>query len=355
MDAVVRKTIAALRHPARRDGCTHKTLQCDFWNWGPDHVRPDCCTEHLREVLCFTEDLLSRHGIQHWLEFGTLLGAVRDETFIPWDDDGDFGMLADDCDRILALKREIKAAGYYLRVDPSRPGEVRINYSRVNSMGVDLWMWARRGDLLVGTFTDGFDWPGANGTTSFPASYLEPAGEVCLYGRTFPAPSPADSFLRLHRYGPDCMTPFRGVRSGSRWCPTLTPEEMTPVASVLFARISELEVVLLERLYRSRLSRLLPWELYWLDPGLPDEPSQSALNKVEAGLAAADRTHAVEGLIRSLAILEQAISELEDPPKGLRLRRAGRRARWLRRKVAGRLGAAASRTTDRPASVLSAQ
>ncbi len=273
-------------------------------------MRPACCTEHLREVLFFTEDLLSRHGIQHWLEFGTLLGAARDETLIPRDDDGDFGMLAADLDRIHALKREIKAAGYHLQIDPSRPGEVRINYSRVNSMGVDLWMWARRGDLLVGTFTDGFDWPGANGTTSFPASYLEPAGEVRLYGRSFPAPSPADSFLSLHRYGPDCMTPFRGVRSGSRWCPTLYSRGNDPVASVLFARISELEAVLLERLYRSRLSRLLPWELYWLDPGFAiRSPRRGHSKKAEAGIAAADRTPAVEGLIRSLAILEQAISE----------------------------------------------
>lgn len=299
-------------------------------NWGANHVRPECCTEHLREVLFFTADLLASHDIPHWLDYGALLGAARSESFIPWDDDVDLGVLAADQDRILALKKEIAAAGYHL--DTRRPGEARINYSRVNSAGVDLFMWARRGDQLVSTFSDGLDWPGRGGASSFSASCVEPCGEVRLYQRMFPAPQPVDEFL-CHRYGPDYMTPFRGVRSGSRWFPSLTPEELTPTAAALFERISEYEVLLLDRLYRSRLSRLLPWQLYWVDSALPRVPAKWALAKAQEDIASADRTPAVETLIRSLALAQQTLAEHDHPPRGITLRRAARRGVWLRGKV----------------------
>lgn len=44
--------------------------------------------------LAAVSELLRRHGIAFFLDMGTLLGAVRDGAFIPWDNDIDLGVVA---------------------------------------------------------------------------------------------------------------------------------------------------------------------------------------------------------------------------------------------------------------------
>jgi phosphorylcholine metabolism protein LicD len=49
-----------------------------------------------QEVLNFIVNVCEKHGIEYWLEGGTLLGAVRHGGFLPWDDDIDLGMMRKD-------------------------------------------------------------------------------------------------------------------------------------------------------------------------------------------------------------------------------------------------------------------
>src|SRR6185312_10317860 len=45
-----------------RPPCTQDTRACDYWVWEHGGLRPQCCTEHLLELIGFTSDLLTRHG-----------------------------------------------------------------------------------------------------------------------------------------------------------------------------------------------------------------------------------------------------------------------------------------------------
>ncbi len=70
------------------------------------------------EMLKFIDNICRKYNLEYWLTFGTLLGAVRHEGFVPWDDEVDLAMpridyerfmevLPDEIDRFEGLKEKL--------------------------------------------------------------------------------------------------------------------------------------------------------------------------------------------------------------------------------------------------------
>lgn len=58
------------------------------------------------EILRIFDEVCQKHGLQYWLDFGTLLGAVRHQGFIPWDDDMDVAMPRESYNRLFDILEE---------------------------------------------------------------------------------------------------------------------------------------------------------------------------------------------------------------------------------------------------------
>lgn len=58
-----------------------------------------------QDILDEIADFCNKHNIRYYLAYGTLLGAVRHQGFIPWDDDIDVFMFREDYNRFLSLFR----------------------------------------------------------------------------------------------------------------------------------------------------------------------------------------------------------------------------------------------------------
>ena len=73
-------------------------------------------------LLAIFDKLCQMHGLSYWIDYGTLLGAVRHKGFIPWDNDIDVSMPREQIDQVMALmKSEVKQMGLSLRESYMHP------------------------------------------------------------------------------------------------------------------------------------------------------------------------------------------------------------------------------------------
>jgi len=82
-------------------------------------------------LLHFFDELCKKEGYRYFLAYGTLLGAIRDNGFIDWDDDIDLWMLREDFDKLNSRAREFSTPEYFFQnvetdIHMPVPGMLRI-------------------------------------------------------------------------------------------------------------------------------------------------------------------------------------------------------------------------------------
>lgn len=70
------------------------------------------------KILKYLHEICSKYNIKYFLAYGSLLGAIRHNGFIPWDDDIDVGMTRENYDRFVTIcKTELDDEFFFQTVD----------------------------------------------------------------------------------------------------------------------------------------------------------------------------------------------------------------------------------------------
>lgn len=85
------------------------------------------------DLLLEFDRVCKQLGLKYFLDSGTLLGAVRDGRFIPWDDDIDVAMLRNDYDKLNAKAPELFQYPYFFQNTATDPFYYRLHAQLRNS------------------------------------------------------------------------------------------------------------------------------------------------------------------------------------------------------------------------------
>lgn len=120
-----------------------------------------CTFEILKEVV----RICDKHNLTYYLDYGTLLGAVRHKGFIPWDNDIDIEMPIDDYRKFLKIAPKEISRDFFVQTYESDPGynllwaQVRANNTTSMPLKYKNWdiHWGMHMDIypLVGVCEDG--------------------------------------------------------------------------------------------------------------------------------------------------------------------------------------------------------
>lgn len=161
--------------------------------------------------------LLDQEGIEYVLEAGTLLGIVRENRLLPWDNDIDITVSATDVDKLLTIKKLIYKLGYKskLRTYKWDVGQIKKSSPRILKIQTRKFLFFKK-DSLMDIFIkykigEEYIWivddkrPVLKKT---PAKFYDEKTRYAFDGAYFSVPKDYIGYLAYH-YGKDWKTPIK--------------------------------------------------------------------------------------------------------------------------------------------------
>lgn len=190
------------------------------------------------ENMVVLRDALKDFGLTPFLHYGTLLGAMRERDFIPYDDDVDMGLYGADRERLLQALPELERRGFsvgYIKDDTlsrsagieGKAASFRMIKLKRKDQEIDIFLAFKVRRLF------GYRWD-IDGRISLPYRFLGTLETVEFLGQTFAAPADQMGFLKF-LYGATWNVPIRGTTSRISWFNRLK-KVTSPSALVYYTR-----------------------------------------------------------------------------------------------------------------------
>lgn len=135
-----------------------------------------------------------KHGLRYWVDYGTLLGCLRNGELIPWDFDADLGVVKKEWEAKPGVKKDMEAAGYEVR--ETKDCRVFIWTDRARGMKIDIFQNVYRpsdGFFFRCRITDTFRY-------HFPVRYVEKTKLLSCGGDNVRIPQDTWDFIYKWRY-----------------------------------------------------------------------------------------------------------------------------------------------------------
>ncbi|HHH19240.1 MAG TPA: LicD family protein [Campylobacterales bacterium] len=110
------------------------------------------------EMLVEFDTICTKHNLQYWLDSGTLLGAVRHQGFIPWDDDIDLSMPVEDYEKFIEIAQEELSENIFFQT-VATDGAFKFDYIKLRSNRASIVEFHEKGREVgyhQGVFVDIF-------------------------------------------------------------------------------------------------------------------------------------------------------------------------------------------------------
>jgi phosphorylcholine metabolism protein LicD len=163
-------------------------------------------------ILCKTKKVFDKNCEKYWLDYGTLLGYVRDGKLLPGDDDLDFGVTVKDG---VDIEADMKKEDIYLFKRITVEGKITFEQYRYKGFRFDVFHYQKIDDDITTNMwlPNHYNMPQqiayekkecSLSETTFKA--FKTTEQVSFYECSYYIPSNSDDYLAQH-YGSDYMIP----------------------------------------------------------------------------------------------------------------------------------------------------
>ena len=181
-------------------------------------------SDEIYKHMDYIDNLLTKNNIKHWIMFGTLLGAVREQNIITYDYDFDFGANIQDKNNIINLNKQIKKDKYelYFPIDANAYSldqknnkimwriSIKVKYNGYD-MG-DIYLFDKFEDNMMRRFdktTNMYMTP----NITFPSWFIDNLIYVTIRNKQYLAPRDPEILLK-HIYGKTWKIPIQAKAQG---------------------------------------------------------------------------------------------------------------------------------------------